>query len=174
MTRRLNIAAIRMDAAPADVTSRLERAEALVARAAQQGAQIAVLPELFNSGYVYSSENYRRAESADGLTANWLRQTARTRDLYIAGSLLICEPDGIYNSMLLVSPDGRVWRYDKSHPWAWERAYFRPRKKPMEAAETDLGKIGMLICADVSRSYLWAQYAGKVDLMIASSCPPMF
>ena len=41
-------------------------------------AQIAVLPELFNSGYVYSSENYRRAENADGLTANWLRQTART------------------------------------------------------------------------------------------------
>lgn len=51
MTHELTLAAIRMDAAPASVDLRLECAESLVARVAAQGAQIAVLPELFNTGY---------------------------------------------------------------------------------------------------------------------------
>ena len=49
MPKTLTLAAIRMDAAPAPTESRLERAEKLVAQAAAQGAQIAVLPEVFNS-----------------------------------------------------------------------------------------------------------------------------
>jgi hypothetical protein len=173
MPRPLTLAAIRMDAAPANVQSRLMRAEALISRAAAQGTQIAVLPELFNTGYVYSPQNYQLAESIDGETANWMKRMARQYHLYIAGTFLLRETDGIYNTMLLVAPDGRVWRYDKSYPWAWERAYFRPRTNPIQVAETDLGKVGMLICWDVAHPGLWAQYAGKVDLMLVSSCPPL-
>jgi hypothetical protein len=173
MTHNITIAAIRMDASPAKLELRLDRAEALIVRAAQQDAQIAVLPELFNSGYIYSAQNYQRAEYLSGPTACWLKRSARKHNLYIAGSFLLREPDGIYNSMHLVAPDGRTWRYDKSCPWAFERAYFRRRTKPLHAAETELGKIGMLICADVSRVKLWAQYAGRVDLMLVSSCPPL-
>jgi len=174
MPRQLTLAAIRMDAAPAPVASRLERAEGLVSRAAQQGAQLASLPELFNTGYEYSQQNYQLAESLDGKTVQWMKHTARTHHIYVTGSFLLRELDGIYNTMLVVAPEGKAWRYDKSHPWAWERAYFRPRKTPIQPAETELGKIGMLICADVVRTHLWAQYAGKVDLMLANSCPPRF
>ncbi len=74
--------------------------------------------------------------------------------------------------MLLVSPEGRIWRYDKSYPWCWERAYFRPRQHPLAPAETDFGKIGMLICWDTVHPNLWAAYAGKIDLMLVSNCPP--
>lgn len=174
MPRSLTLAAIRMDATPAPVAARLQRAEGLVARAAQQGAQIASLPELFNIGYEYSLQNYGLAESMDGKTVQWLKNAARTYHIYVTGSFLLREADGIYNTMLIVAPDGKTWRYDKSYPWAWERAYFRPRKTPIQPAETELGKIGMLICADVTRTNLWAQYAGKVDLMLANSCPPQF
>ena len=173
MTHPLILAASRMDASPADVISRLDRAEGLIARAAGQGAQIAVLPELFNSGYVYSDQNYEIAETVSGTTARWLKRTSRAYHIYIAGSFLLREPDGIYNAMYLVAPNGQTWRYDKSCPWAFERAFFRPRKNPIQIAKTYLGNIGMLICADVSRAKLWAQYAGKVDLMLVSSCPPL-
>lgn len=172
MSRQVTLAAIRMDASPAPTESRLERAEKLVAQAAARGAQIAVLPEVFNTGYEYHDRNYSLAEPIGGQTVSWLKSTARKHNLYLAGSLLLREPDGIYNAMLLVAPDGKTWRYDKSYPWCWERAYFRPRKHPLAPAETEFGKIGMLICWDTVHPSLWAAYAGKVDWMLVSSCPP--
>jgi hypothetical protein len=173
MSRKINLAAIRMDAAPAPTEQRLERAAALVARAADQQAQIAVLPEVFNTGYEYTDKNYALAEPIDGPTVSWMKSAARKHNLYLAGTLLLRETDGIYNAMLLISPNGQLWRYDKSYPWAWERAYFCPRKHPIQPAETEFGKIGMLICWDTGHANLWAAYAGKVDLMLVSSCPPL-
>lgn len=172
MPRKITLAAIRMDAVPAPTASRLERAEKLVTQAAAQGAQIAVLPEVFNTGYEYHDRNYGLAEPIDGPTVSWMKATARRYNLYLAGSLFLCESDGIYNAMLLVAPDGKTWRYDKSYPWCWERAYFRPRQHPITAAETEFGKIGMQICWDTVHPNLWAAYAGQVDLMLVSSCPP--
>jgi len=172
MSRKITLAAIRMDAAPAPTETRLERAEKLVAQAAAQGTEIAVLPEVFNTGYEYHDRNYGLAEPIDGPTISWMKATARAKNLYLAGSLFVREADGIYNAMLLVAPDGKIWRYDKSYPWCWERAYFRPRQHAIAPAETELGKIGMQICWDTVHPNLWAAYAGKIDLMLVSSCPP--
>jgi predicted amidohydrolase len=172
MSKTIQIAAIQMNALPASTQERLAQAEKLVVACAQAGAQLVVLPEVFNTGYEYSDANYARAESFDGPTAAWMRKTAAQQHVHLAGSFLHREQDRIYNTLLLAAPDGRQWHYDKNYPWFWERAYFE-KGTGITIADTDLGKIGFLVCWDVAHVDLWRQYAGKLDLMMVSSCPPM-
>ena len=171
MTRKIHVAAVQMEANPSSTGERLARAERLVIDAARQGAQLVTLPEVFNTGYGYSDINYRLAEPINGPTATWMKQIAAKAKIHLAGSLMVLEGSEVYNALLLFAPDGRMWRYDKNYPWGWERSYFRGRRN-ITVAHTDLGDFGLLICWDVAHRGLWAQYAGQVDMIIVSSCPP--
>lgn len=171
MGKKIKIAVVQMIAVPAPTLERLERADTLIAQAASSGAELVVLPELFNTGYEYSDANYDRAEKLDGQTVVWMKASAKLHNIHLTGSMLLRDNGDIYNAMLLIAPDGRLWRYNKNYPWAWERAYFR-EGNGVTVADTDLGKLGMLICADVTYPELWAQYQGKIQAMIVSSCPP--
>ncbi|PJF22271.1 MAG: hypothetical protein CUN56_06850 [Phototrophicales bacterium] len=171
MPRKLKIAAIQMDATPAPTAKRLACAEMLIKQAVDAGADLVVLPELFNIGYRYHANNYRHAEPFNGQTVTWMRQQAALHRIHLAGTLLLRDADEVYNTALLFSPDGRNWRYDKNYPWAWERAYFR-ESESITIADTDLGNLGMMICWDYAHPELWQRYAGRVDAIIIMSCPP--
>ncbi len=96
MPRTIKVAAVQMDANPAPTTDRLVRADRLVAEAAQTGAHLVVLPELFNTGYAYTNANHYLAESLDGPTATWMKETAAWLRIHLAGSLMLLDGDEVY------------------------------------------------------------------------------
>ena len=168
----IKVAAIQMFSQIGDVAGNLRQAEALITEAAQAGAQLIVLPEVFNTGYQYVEANYQLAETPAGPTYRWLRDNAARLGSHLAGALLLRKRGEIYDTLVLAAPDGRTWEYDKLHPAGWERAYFRPGRQPI-VAETDLGKLGLMICYDAAYPDLFRAYAGRVQLIINSACPPM-
>jgi hypothetical protein len=171
MPHILKTAIVQLDVTPAPTPDRLARAERLITQAAQDGAQLIALPEVFNTGYRYTDENFQRAEPLDGLTVTWMKSLSARLNIHLAGSILLRENGEIYNTLLLTAPDGQLWRYDKNYPWGWEHAYSR-RGHSTTIAHTALGDIGLMICWDVAHPNLWQQYAGEVDLILLSSCPP--
>lgn len=171
MSQTIKTAVVQMKVELAPTDKRLDQAGQLIASAARSGAQVVVLPELFNTGYAFSDSNYRLAEKMDGATVDWMKNMAAHHNVYLAGSMLLLDYTEIYNALLLVAPDGQIWRYDKNYPWGWERAYCRSSNRVM-IAHTGIGDIGMMICWDAAHPELWSRYAGNVDLMIISSCPP--
>jgi len=171
MPRTITLSAVQMNASPVPTRDRLSRAAQLIEQAAHDGAQLVVLPELFNTGYVYCETNYERTETLNGQTVQWMLSQAARYDVHLAGSLLVVDGDNTYNCALLVAPDGQVWRYDKHYPYLWERVFFRDGRS-LSIAETVLGKIGILLGWDAAHADLWERYAGRVDLLLVLSSVP--
>ncbi|THF49450.1 amidohydrolase [Flavobacterium supellecticarium] len=72
-----------------------------------------VLPEMFSSGFTMNPGEV--AETMDGTTVNWMKQTATEKNCAITGSLVIKEDGNFYNRLLFVFPNGDVEHYDKRH-----------------------------------------------------------
>ena len=126
----------------------LERGLALAGRV---DADLVVLPELWSSGYVFSShaEVAALAEDAEaGLTARALRAAARaSRRHYVAG---FPERHGgrFYNSAILVGPSGVRAVYRKLHLFEREQTWFSRGNLPLAVTRVGPAKVGLMICFD--------------------------
>jgi predicted amidohydrolase len=169
----LAVAAIQMDAQVGAVEANLAHAAGLVERAAAQGAQLVVLPELFAAGYEYTDRNFSLPEPLDGPTGTWIVDTARRLGVHLVGSFPAWMDDGAYIVAMLAAPDGRQWVYCKNHVALWENLYFERGSEPL-VADTSLGRIGLLICWDQVFADLARAYQGRVDLLCIPSSPPVW
>jgi predicted amidohydrolase len=179
----LRVASIQMDAQVGAVEANLARATELVEEAAAQGAKLIVLPEMFAAGYEYTDRNYELPEPLDGPTGTWITRTARRLGVHLVGSfparMVTGVPDGgrmpgeAYIVAMLAAPDGQRWIYRKIHVAMWENLYFERGDKPV-IADTELGRIGLLICWDQVFADLSRAYQGKVDLLCIPSSPPVW
>lgn len=78
-----------------------------------QYVDLIVLPEMFVSGFTMNPKNV--AETMNGETILWLKQTAKSKDCAITGSLVIEENGKYYNRLVFVFPSGEIQSYDKRH-----------------------------------------------------------
>jgi len=119
---------------------------------------LVVLPELFTSGSILTSREqaYGFAESVpDGETTRMLMAIAETSNISIIGGLIEREGDRLYNTVVIVSPQGFVGKHRKVHLSLFDTGFFTPGDT-FRAFDLPGVRIGILLCYDS-----WFPDAGK-------------
>jgi predicted amidohydrolase len=127
-------------------------ARAAIAQAISGGAEIVVLPELSNSGYIFTApgEVEAAAVSRDGELLRGWSEEARRGDALVIGGFCERAPDGtIYNSSALLDGDGVLAVYRKLHLWGEEARWFSAGEEPAPVVDTRYGRIGLAVCYDL-------------------------
>lgn len=110
-----------------------------------------VLPEFFATGYQFTSidEVTELSEAVpNGPTSEALSALSREKGVYIAAGLPEREGDKFYNSAILTGPEGFIGTYRKIHLFFEETIYFSPGDRGFNVWNTEIGRIGMMICFD--------------------------
>jgi predicted amidohydrolase len=142
----------------------MERALAAIRRAADAGAQLVVFGEMYLSGYRTDEWLSKWATIIDppDRHVQLLMDVAREHGLHVImgmGSFGSLMPGDIYNTALLVGPEGLVGIYRKTHVAAFphpnsegivmERCFYSPGRE-LPVFDTRLGRLGIHICYDIT------------------------
>ena len=154
--RKVTIAAVQMQCS-ISVSENIEKADAMVRRAAQQGAQVILLPELFERPYFCQERRYEYYAFAKPVLENDAVRhfLSVAKELEIVIPVSFYEKDGctLYNSVAMVDADGSLMGvYRKTHipddHYYQEKFYFTPGNTGFRVWDTRYGKIGVGICWD--------------------------
>lgn len=133
----------------------ISKIENLTRKAKQQGADIAIFPELSLTGYVVLDQIYELAEPIHGPSTQRIQALAKETGMHIIfGMPELSEKTKatVYNTAVMVGPKGLIGTYRKmylpTHSVFEEKRYFRPGYEPA-TFQTELGNIGLTICYDV-------------------------
>ena len=140
-----------------DLEANVARAEALVHQAADEGAQIILLQELFETPYFCIDEQKQHVDPAhpraEQPPSQRMQKIARERELVLPVSFFERAGPAHYNAVAIVDADGSiVGHYRKSHipdfPAYEEKFYFSPGDTGFQAVDTRYARIGVGICWD--------------------------
>lgn len=146
--RRLAVAMVQMRVVPGEKTGNLRRAGRLIRRAADDGARLVVLPEALPLGWTDPSARRLADEIPGGHSLAVLQETAEAAGVYVCSGLVERSGTGIYNSAVLIAPDGKLLlHHRKINELAIAHDLYGPGQR-LEVAETPLGQIGLMICSD--------------------------
>ncbi|MFZ3122176.1 MAG: nitrilase-related carbon-nitrogen hydrolase [Thermodesulfovibrionales bacterium] len=119
--------------------------------AASVETDLLVLPELFNTGYQFTSREEAAALSEEipsGFTTNALSKLSANKKVYIAAGIAENNEGKIYNSAVLTGPDGFIGVYRKTHLFYEEKLWFSSGNTGFKVWQTPIGNIGIMICFD--------------------------
>ena len=149
--RTARLACIQMEPVVGRPDQNLEKALALLDAARREGADLAVLPELSNSGYVFET----RAEAIrarrgvpEGRVPRPGWPLAARRGMTVVAGVAERAATSLFNSAVVIGPDGYIGTYRKMHLWAAENLFFEPGNLGFPVFRTPIGRIGMAICYD--------------------------
>jgi N-carbamoylputrescine amidase len=154
--QRFRIGLVQMACSP-QPEENLAKAQQMIGEAAQRGAQVVCLPELFRTQYFCREENaawFDLAEPIPGPSTEALARVAAERGVVIIAPLFERRAPGVYhNSAAVIDADGALRGiYRKMHipddPLYYEKYYFTPGDTGFVNFDTRYGRIATLICWD--------------------------
>jgi N-carbamoylputrescine amidase len=154
--RKVKVAATQMSCS-GDIDDNIRKADALVRKAAEQGAQIILLQELFETPYFCQKEKsdyYRYASELEmNRAVKHFQEVAKELGVVLPISFYEKKNYARYNSLAMIDADGTVLgTYRKSHipdgPGYEEKFYFNPGDTGFRVWNTRYAKIGVGVCWD--------------------------
>lgn len=145
-----------------DVQATIGKIDRLSARCT--GADLLVLPELCNSGYNFESEEQAWVTSEEigsGVFLRFLESLCQRLGCHVVSGLNERQGTCLYNSAVLVGPQGYVGRYRKLHLFMNEKDLFEPGDVGLPVFDIGSCRIGMLVCFDWIFPEAWRVLALK-------------
>jgi predicted amidohydrolase len=162
---KIKVAAVQFAPVFGDKLGNLRRLAHLTKQAADNGAQLVVLPELATTGYSFMNRGDALPLSEpvhpDMLTFKSMRVLAESFKVHVAWGMIEFEPGTgeLFNTQVLVTPDGAWTSYRKVNRWGNDFLWARPGRANPPVMKCffngPLGeplmekKVGLLICRDV-------------------------
>jgi len=135
----------------------INKAVTMIKEAAEKGANIVCLPELFKTEYFCQIEDvklFNYAEPINGKTVQIMSKTAKDNNVVLIVPIFEKRGEGVYhNTTVIIDEKGNtIGIYRKMHipddPAYYEKFYFTPGDLGFKSFDTNYGKIGTLICWD--------------------------
>ncbi len=142
-------------------------------QAAEAGANIVCLQELYKTSYFCQSEetkNFALAETIPGPSTQAFSAIAREKEIVIIAPLFEKRSAGVYhNTAVVIDADGTfAGRYRKMHipddPCFYEKFYFTPGDLGFQVFNTKYGNLGVLICWDQ-----WFPEAARLTTLLGAN-----
>jgi len=161
----VRVALLQMDLAWEDVPENHRRARGLLEQAAKQGARLAILPEMFSTGFSMDAAGV--AEPPGGPSETFLRAAANELGLSIIASIPETSGTRPHNMALVVSPEGAVARYAKIHPFSYggEHLHYAPGDRVV-TVEIDGVRVTPFVCYDLRFPEPFRAAAAETDLYV--------
>jgi predicted amidohydrolase len=152
--RRFRAAAVQTLARLGDYDHNIALATGFVEDAVRQGAELVVFPECMDTGYLFDSPEHCRALAEtipDGPFVSALSRLAQKHGIYVASGVTEWDPakKKIFNTGVMFGRKGEVaCHYHKQFLATHDQNWFAFGERGCPVVDTDLGRIGLLICFD--------------------------
>lgn len=172
------IACIQMEPVIGDKPTNIARSIGFIETAVERGAELVVLPELANTGYVFRDrqEAAELAEPVPGgeTTAAW-SEIASRRNITIVAGITERAGDTLFNSAVVIGPDGYIGRFRKVHLWGDEKKVFSPGDLGFPVFQMPFGRLAVAICYDgwFPETFRAAALQGADILCVPTNWVPM-
>lgn len=173
----MKVAAVQHDIRWLDRAANFAHVAEMVREAADNGARLVVLSEMFSTGFAVGAEwGDALAEPRGGESSTFIVETARRYGVWLAGSCPESATVGERpaNTLVLASPAGEVHRYEKIHPFSYggEDKYIKPGSSTM-TVDIEGVATSLFVCYDLRFADKFWELAESTDLYIVPANWPV-